>query len=147
MKITRVVTGSDERSHFEEEELAFTEQRPGAALSAPIAVRSAVFRRSSQEANDGIEALHVTGKRLLVVKLAGQTEIEVGDGARRIFGPGSVHFLEDTHGEGHRGRLLSEDSLTLILELAPEHPEAPGSQAAPGRPERPGDPRSPGASE
>jgi len=123
MRITRVITGSDGRSHFEEEELAFTAQRPGAELSAPIEVRSAVFRRSNQQANDEIEALHVSAKRLLVVKLSGRTDIEVGDGSHRIFGPGSVHFLEDLSGEGHRGQLLSEDSLTLILELAPEAPK------------------------
>ena len=122
MKISRVFTGTDGRSHFEEEELAFEAQRPGAELSAPIAVRSAVFRRSSQEANDDIDPLHTSSRRLLVVKLAGSTEIKVGDGSSRIFGPGSVHVLEDLTGEGHRGQLLSEDSLTLILELEPEEP-------------------------
>lgn len=122
MRISRVVTGSDGRSHFEDQELAFESQRPGVELSAPIAVRSAVFRRSDQQANDAIESLHASRQRLLVVKLSGRTEIEVGDGSCRIFDAGSVHFLEDQSGEGHRGRLLSEDSLTLILELAPEEP-------------------------
>lgn len=122
MRITRVVTGSDGRSHFQDEDLAFEPQRPGAEVSARIPVRSAVFRRSDPASNDIIEPLHPSSARLLVVKLAGCTEIEVGDGSRRIFGPGSVHLLEDDSGEGHRGRLLSEESLTLILELADEEP-------------------------
>lgn len=123
MRISRVVTGSDGRSHFEQEELAFEPQHPGAELSAPIVVRSAVFRRSTREANEVIEPLHPSPARLLVVKLSGRTEIEVGDGSSRVFGPGSVHVLEDLSGEGHRGRLLSDDSLTLILELAAEDSE------------------------
>jgi hypothetical protein len=120
MQISRVVTGSDGRSHFEDEDLVFEPQGPGAEVSAPIPVRSAVFRRSTPEADEATRPLHPSRQRLLVVKLSGRMEIEVGDGSSRIFGPGSVHFLEDESGEGHRGRMLSEDSLTLILELAPE---------------------------
>jgi hypothetical protein len=120
MQISRVVTGSDGRSHFEDEELAFETQGPGAEVSAPIAVRSAVFRRSSPESDEATMPFHTTHQRLLVVKLTGRIQIEVGDGSSRVFGPGSVHFLEDESGEGHRGRVLSDDSLTLILELAPE---------------------------
>ena len=122
MQISRVVTGSDGRSHFQDEELVFEPQGPGAEVSAPIAVRSAVFRRSNPAADEATRPLHPASQRLLVVKLSGRIEIEVGDGSRRVFGPGSVHFLEDDSGEGHRGRLLSDDSLTLILELAPEEP-------------------------
>ena len=55
-----------------------------------------------------------------MIKLEGRSEIEVGDGTKRIFGPGDVHILDDLTGEGHRGRLLSEQSLTLIVELPAE---------------------------
>ena len=120
MKVARVFTGDDGRSHFGEIELSFEAQGEGAAVSTPIPVGHAVFRKSDQSGHELIDDFHTASKRLLVIKLEGQSEIEVGDGAKRVFGPGDVHILEDLTGEGHRGRLLSERSLTLILELSAE---------------------------
>jgi len=63
------------------------------------------------------ERIHPANKRMMVVRLVGNIELKVGDGSTHVFAPGSVHFLEDTTGEGHSGRLLSEDNMSLMLEL------------------------------
>ncbi len=49
---------------------------------------------------------HFTSKRQLIVNLDAGVEIEVSNGARRLFQAGSVVFLEDTWGRGHRSRAV-----------------------------------------
>ena len=36
-----------------------------------------------------------------VINLSGETEIEIGDGSKRRFGPGDILLAEDTSGQGH----------------------------------------------
>ena len=117
MKIPRIYTGGDGRSHFEEIDLPVASRGLGSEQSAPMRVKNAVFLSSTLEANKAIGRMHPASKRLLVVKLSGEIEITVGDGSKRVFGPGHIHILDDTHGEGHRGRHLTEEGATLMLEL------------------------------
>jgi hypothetical protein len=44
-----------------------------------------------------------------VVNLTGSVEIEVGDGSRRMFGPGSILLAEDMTGEGHISRSVDDE--------------------------------------
>ena len=53
------------------------------------------------------------GKRF-VMTLGGEAEIEVGDGQRRTFGPGSVVLVTDVTGRGHRTRVLSKEEVFLV---------------------------------
>ena len=41
-----------------------------------------------------------------MITLAGQVEIETGDGTIRRFGPGDVMLAEDTAGHGHITRVV-----------------------------------------
>lgn len=43
-----------------------------------------------------------------IIMLHGSMEIEISDGARRIFHPGDVLLAEDTTGKGHITRAASE---------------------------------------
>jgi hypothetical protein len=36
--------------------------------------------------------------------LSGETEIEIGDGTKRRFGPGDILLADDTSGQGHISR-------------------------------------------
>ncbi len=52
---------------------------------------------------------HTAPQRQYVMFLAGETEIEVSDGEKRIFKTGDVFLVEDTTGKGHRNRRLRKD--------------------------------------
>jgi hypothetical protein len=49
---------------------------------------------------------HPAPSKRFTMVLAGVAEIEVGDGERRKFGPGSVVLVTDVQGRGHRTRVL-----------------------------------------
>ena len=44
--------------------------------------------------------------RHYVFFMAGQTEIGVGDGVKKVFGPGDVLLIDDVGGKGHTTRVL-----------------------------------------
>jgi hypothetical protein len=58
---------------------------------------------------------HTAPRRQLVVNLTGSVEIEVGDGSRRTFGPGSILLAEDTTGEGHLSRSVDDEPRTCLF--------------------------------
>jgi quercetin dioxygenase-like cupin family protein len=41
---------------------------------------------------------HVAPRRQYVINLSGQSEIEIGDGTKRRFGPGDIFLADDTPG-------------------------------------------------
>ena len=57
---------------------------------------------------------HPAPRRQLVMVLTGSMEIEVGDGEKRIFEPGSVLLVEDTIGEGHKTKALGNTELLFV---------------------------------
>ena len=46
--------------------------------------------------------------------LRGVGEVEVGDGQRRRFGPGSVLLVTDIEGRGHRTKVLGKEDVLLV---------------------------------
>ena len=52
------------------------------------------------------------GKRFVMV-LSGLGEIEVGDGERRRFGPGSVVLVTDVSGRGHRTSVVGNQEVFI----------------------------------
>jgi hypothetical protein len=56
-------------------------------------------------------------RRWLLV-LSGVLDVEASDGEVRRFGPGSVLLVEDTHGHGHRGRVVGGPAEIVIAPLA-----------------------------
>ena len=106
MKITRIYTGSDNESHFEDIELALERKsdidpQEIGRHSAPIEVTSLFFR----EVKDYYEPFwHNAPRRQFVFVLEGELEIEIGDGTKRRFGPGGIFLAEDTEGRGHISR-------------------------------------------
>jgi hypothetical protein len=53
------------------------------------------------------------GKRF-VMGLTGVVEVEVGDGQRRRFGPGSVVLVTDVTGRGHKTTVLGDQDVLLV---------------------------------
>ena len=50
-----------------------------------------------------------------MINLDGAVELEVGDGTRRVLGPGDVLLAEDTTGRGHKSRAVDGRSRRSIF--------------------------------
>ena len=106
MKIVRLYTGSDQKSHFEEIELSFGGDLPMKTTDTRAAT-SAVFR----SAPPGLFLeRHPAPRRQFLVSLAGSWEIEASNGVKRVFKTGDVMLADDTSGEGHTSRVLGNEA-------------------------------------
>ena len=70
------------------------------------------------------EVAHPAPFRMFQSYLSGTVEVTASDGESRRFGPGSLLLLEDTHGRGHATRILDEDVVMLVTQLAATAPDA-----------------------
>jgi uncharacterized cupin superfamily protein len=50
-----------------------------------------------------------------VINLSGETEIEIGNGTKRRFGPGDILLAEDTSGQGHISRDVGNQPRRFIM--------------------------------
>jgi len=112
MNITRVFTGDDGASHFEELEIDLQDQGGMGSISELWRGSGVIFREV-----DGNYALdyHNAPRRQLVVNLTGSVDIEVGDGTVRRMGPGSILLAEDTRGQGHISRAVEGESRQCLF--------------------------------
>ena len=104
MQITRMFTGSDGKSHFEDIDLPFE--------------ISDVAQRTDNEESQGMQFvyqppgfvidMHPAPRRQYVITLQGQSEITMGDGSSRLFGPGDVVLADDLTGEGHITKVVGD---------------------------------------
>jgi hypothetical protein len=102
MKIVRLYTGADNESHFEEIDVELNLHGRFEASELQPA-HGIIFRRAPATY---LSNFHVAPRRQYVITLAGQVEIETGDGTIRRFGPGDVMLAEDTTGRGHITRVV-----------------------------------------
>jgi quercetin dioxygenase-like cupin family protein len=103
-KVTRLYTGPDGESHFEDTEIPLFEKEGGVRQSKSLDVKQLYFREWDEGHETG---WHTAPRRQLVITLAGAEEIEVGDGTKRVFGPGDILLAEDTTGRGHKARSVN----------------------------------------
>ena len=115
MKITRLYTGPDQKSYFEDVELKFggnqkiltTESRPASM---------AVFRCVPPGT---VLDLHPAPRRQYLITLSGSWEIEASNGVKRVFKAGDVMLADDTTGEGHCSRVIgNEPHIFMTVPLA-----------------------------
>lgn len=112
--ITRMYTGQDGESHFEEVAPAFARNESGERT--PIQETEGVSFGRAQPGH--FVDWHNAPRRQYVVTLAGQAEIGLGDGTIRRFGPGDVLLAEDLKGHGHTTRVVgSEPRITFTIPL------------------------------
>ena len=112
MKIVRVYTGADGKSHFEDVEVEFRERSAFGSISAMVPARGVLFREVG--GNYDLD-FHNAPRRQYVVNLTGSVDLEVGDGTRRRLGPGSVLLAEDTTGQGHKSRAVAGEPRTCLF--------------------------------
>ena len=102
MKIARIYTGDDNKSHFDEIEIEIAPNLSG-LVSELIPATGVIFRETG--ANYDYD-FHNAPRRQYVVNLDGAVEITLGSGDKRVFGPGVVFLVEDTEGQGHISRAV-----------------------------------------
>ena len=112
MKVTRIYTGDDGLSHFENLVMPMVETDPPTSCAGSLAVTNATFLEAPAGADVG---RHNAPRRQLLVNLSGRCELECPDG-RRLFGPGDVRLADDLTGEGHLTYVL-DDVRVLVLPL------------------------------
>jgi quercetin dioxygenase-like cupin family protein len=120
IKVTRLFTGPDGKTHVEEHEIPLKPQGRGTELSDTVAVTGLQFRTTNQDYNLD---WHPAPRRQYVVTLSGESEVEL-DGGRKIrLGPGHILLAEDTTGAGHISRAVgSADRVSLFITLADTPP-------------------------
>lgn len=103
MKITRLYSGTDGQSYFEDLEVPLTDTGPIGRLSQVWKAGGVVLRETGPDYDLD---WHHAPRRQLVIMLEGEVDIEIGDGTVRRFGPGDIVLAEDTAGQGHRSRAV-----------------------------------------
>jgi hypothetical protein len=111
MKAVRIYTGDDGRSHFEDFDIPL---RPGqsGSFSRAFNAENVLFRET--DADYALD-FHCAPRRQFVVTLSGSAELEAGDGSRRILGPDTILFAEDTTGQGHISRAVQDPRITMFI--------------------------------
>ncbi|MFI4956413.1 MAG: hypothetical protein ACHQAX_04315 [Gammaproteobacteria bacterium] len=103
MKYTRIYTGTDNQSHFEDGDVELFDALIG-KVTAQIPANCLYFGEITDEAEI---SWHNPSAPQFVIMLEGAMEIEIGDGAKRIFNTGDIVLAEDTTGQGHVTRAAS----------------------------------------
>ena len=104
MKATRIYTGVDGESHFEDYDIPLHDAGDIGALSEQLPVTGIIFRETS---GDYDYTWHNAPCRQFVLMLEGGVEVEASDGTKRTFRSGDILLVEDTTGTGHISRAIN----------------------------------------
>ncbi len=111
-RVTRIYTGSDGESHFEEIEIAVGNKGVNGRRSEITKATGVIFVELN---SDHERTWHNAPRRQFVIALEGDGEIEIGDGTKRRFGPGDILLAEDTTGRGHISRVVNNQPRKTII--------------------------------
>jgi hypothetical protein len=112
MKLVRIYTGDDGRSHFEDVPIDLIDQGAMGRISKLWKGRGVLFREVDGDYDLGF---HNAPRRQLVVNLTGSVDIELGDGTVRRIGPGEILLAEDTTGQGHISRAVAGEPRSCLF--------------------------------
>ncbi len=112
MHYTRMYTGDDDESHFEDVEVELHDHGAMGQISSLEKASGVLFRTT---AADYDLDFHNAPRRQFIVNLAGVVEIELGDGTVRRFGSGDILLAEDTTGHGHISRSVEGAERSMLF--------------------------------
>ncbi|NBC26653.1 MAG: hypothetical protein GVY08_07325 [Bacteroidetes bacterium] len=112
MNITRLYTGSDNESHFEDIEIELEDAGDIGHLSEKLDATGIIFRHTDPDYDF---TWHNAPQRQYIIMLDGAVDVEVGDGSVRRFSTGDVLFVEDTTGRGHISRAVNNQPRTSVF--------------------------------
>ena len=104
MRVVRLYTGPDKKSHFEDIQIPLKDAGKVGFISERYKATGVVFRETTGDYNYDF---HTAPRRQYVVNMEGEVEIEVGDGTKRILRSGDILLAEDTTGQGHISRAVA----------------------------------------
>lgn len=112
MKITRLYSGPDNESHFEDLEIELQDAGDIGELSEKVEATGIIFRRTGPDYNYD---WHNAPRRQYIIMLDGSVDVEVGDGTVRRFSTGDILLVEDTTGRGHISRSVDNQPRTSVF--------------------------------
>ncbi len=106
MKYTRIYTGTDGESHFEDIELSMkgyvSARDPSLKESMKV---SDIIKATGIFFNENVPGIdwgwHTAPRRQFVIVLEGTVEFTAGQGVKRRLSAGDILLAEDTTGKGH----------------------------------------------
>ena len=112
MKITRLYTGTDNESHFENIEIELESAGEIGQLSEKVNATGIIFRRTEPDYDYD---WHNAPERQYIIMLDGAVDVEVGDGTVRRFSTGDILLVEDVTGRGHKSRAVNNEARTSVF--------------------------------
>ncbi|MDZ7692447.1 MAG: hypothetical protein U5K69_15150 [Balneolaceae bacterium] len=112
MKVTRLYTGDDGESHFEDIEIPLQDAGEIGRLSELEEATGIIFRETSPYYDYN---WHNAPRRQYIIMLDGAVDVEIGDGTVRRFSTGDVLLAEDTTGRGHISRAVDNQPRKSIF--------------------------------
>lgn len=112
MKITRLYTGTDNESHFEELEIELTSAGEIGELSEKVNATGIIFRKTSPDYDYD---WHNAPQRQYIIMLDGAVDVQVGDGSERHFSTGDILLAEDVTGRGHKSKAVNNEVRTSVF--------------------------------
>ena len=94
MKVTRIYTGADGHSHFEDIEVEIGKLQTGEGI---------VFRHAPP---GDVQDWHPAPRRQYIINLDAGVDITASDGEKRRIGAGEIVLVEDTWGKGHLSKAV-----------------------------------------
>lgn len=111
MKYTRLYTGPDQQSHFEEAYFELSQAEVG-LISNSIDVTTLLFGLIEDETEI---PWHNPPQPQYVIMLKGAIEVEISDGTKRVFKEGDILLAEDVTGKGHITRAASQGKRKYLV--------------------------------
>jgi len=104
MRVTRLYTGEEGQSHFEEIDIPVAHAGDVGSLSEKFKATGIIFRETD---GDYFYDWHNPSCRQFIIMLNGQVEVQIGSGERRIFSTGDILLAEDVTGQGHVSKAVN----------------------------------------
>lgn len=98
MNITRLYTGDDGESHFEDSDIPLEDGGEIGKLSEKEEATGVIFRETGPDYDYD---WHNAPRRQYIIMLDGAVDVTIGDGTTRRFSTGDILLVEDTDGQGH----------------------------------------------
>lgn len=112
MKITRIYTGTDNESHFEDIEIELENAGEIGKLSEKVNSTGIIFRRTEADYNYN---WHNAPERQYIIMLDGAVDVQIGNGTVRRFSTGDILLVEDVTGRGHKSRAVNNKPRTSVF--------------------------------
>jgi len=119
MKYTRIYTGTDGESHFEDIEFSMkgyvSARDPSLKEKMKVSDTIKATGVFFNENTPGIDwGLHTAPRRQFVIILEGTAEFTTGQGVKRRFSAGDILLAEDTTGKGHFSKAVGRKTTRAV---------------------------------